>query len=198
MQTARDTKPIALLWKRGSLDGALRVQHGTLGAVRLVAGTGRVDGERFTVSSSGPCRIEIDVHDARLAAGPGATRVTVAAHDKPFAVFLRDVRAETPIFIPDYGVAVTEAADGRSYADIARAVAGRGLRSALEQIDAEPEETYENAASHTRTMVVPIWLGRSRWATASTRPARASARSARRAASTRSRGSTARRCRRAR
>ena len=161
---AMTARAIAVVWKAGpgATRGTLRVRHGTLGAARLVVGSGRVGADGFTISSAGPCRLELEVRDARLAPGPDATMVTVAAGERPFTFFLRDVHRDTPIYIPDYGVAVTEANDGRSYAEVGEAVAKRGLRSSLQQIAAEPEESYENAAAHTRVMVVPTWLGLSR------------------------------------
>ena len=156
------SKTIAVVWASGPLSGTVRVKEGTLGAARIVVGNGSADADRFTISSAGPCRLEIEVRDARLAPGPNATMVTVSMQEKPFTLFLRDVTSDTPIFIPAYGVAVTEAGDERSYAEIEDANTARGLRTALQRIASEPEETYENAAAHTRSMVVPTWLGLSR------------------------------------
>ncbi len=153
------SKRVAILWQGGPLGGTLRVTHGRLGAVTLVTGTGTVEGGAFSISSAGPSRLEVEVREARLEAGANATLVAIETPEKAFSFFLRDVRTETPVFIPGYGVAVTEGGDGRSYADIQGAVEKRGLRSSLGQIASEPEETYEHAAARTRSMVVPTWLG---------------------------------------
>ena len=89
------------------------------------------------------------MRDARLGPGSIPTRVTVGTQGKPFTFFLRDVRTQTPIFVPAYGVAVTEAGDGRSYDEIEQAVRARGLRTTLEQIASEPEENVrERGGAH--------------------------------------------------
>jgi hypothetical protein len=80
----------------------------------------------------------------------------------PFTFLLRDVDRRYPILIPAYGVAVTEADDGRTYAEIASDVQGRGLKSKLEQIEGEPEESFDSAAAGVRDMKCPTWLGLSR------------------------------------
>ncbi|HUU43100.1 MAG TPA: hypothetical protein VMX57_04935, partial [Planctomycetota bacterium] len=67
-----------------------------------------------------------------------------------------------PVFIPDYGVAVTEASDPRTFDGIAHDVRARGGMSLLQKIDSEPEESYDVAAAHTRNMRCPTWLGLSR------------------------------------
>jgi hypothetical protein len=157
-----ESKAIAVVWRSGPLNGTLSIESGTLGAVRLVVGTGRADANGFSISSSGACRLELEVRDARLGPGSVPTRVTIGTQEKPFTFFLRDVCAQTPIFVPAYGVAVTEAADGRLYDEIEQAVRARGLQTMLDQIASEPEESFENAAAHTRSMRVPTWLGLSR------------------------------------
>jgi hypothetical protein len=85
--------------------------------------------------------------------------VTVKERRNPFTFFLRDASREFPIFIPEYGVAVTAADDARGYAEIAEAVRGRGLVSDLAAVEAAPEESYAEACRGNREQVCPTWLG---------------------------------------
>jgi len=156
------TGHVAIVWERGPVSGALTVANGNRVTQTVAVGKGDAGGEHFSIGLSGPCRIEVEIDQARLDPGSNATLVTVATDEQPFSFFLRDVKAERPIFIPAYGVAVTDAGDKRSYAEIAAAIKALGLESTLERIAREPEETYENAAAHTRSLTGPTWLGLSR------------------------------------
>jgi hypothetical protein len=104
----------------------------------------------------------VDIENARLSEGSDTTLVHVQTDRNPFSFFLRDVDAKTPMVIPAYSVVVTEANDSRTYEEIREAVMKRGRQTCLEQIQSEPEESYANAAAHTRSMYVPTWLGVSR------------------------------------
>ncbi len=125
-------------------------------------GKGKTDGNLFTVTSAGACRIEITVTGSHLEAGPGATMVHVKTAAHPFTFLLRDVNRLFPVFIPEFSVAVTDAQDQRSYEDIEKDIDSAGLKTKVQEIDAEPEETYAGAAVHDRDQKVPTWLGLSR------------------------------------
>ena len=131
---------IAVIWKTGCPKGSVEVAHGGLKRLSIARGRGRVAGAEFAFSSAGSARLEIVVDGARVAPGPEATRVTVRAAKNPFTFFLRDVNRRFPIFIPAYGVAVTDAKDPRDYAQIESDVRVRGLKTALQKIESEPEE----------------------------------------------------------
>jgi hypothetical protein len=149
---------VAIVWEGGKPAGTVAVSHGELASARVVVGTGRAERDTFAFQSVGECRLELDIGDARLGEGSGATLVHVRTATNPFSFFLRDVDAKTPIVIPAYGVAVTRADDRQTYEELAARV-GRGRRTVLEQIELEPEESYGDAAARTRSMQVPTWLG---------------------------------------
>jgi hypothetical protein len=95
----------------------------------------------------------------RLARGANPTLVRAAVGQRRFAFFARDVDARHPILIPEYGVAVTAAADPRTYQAVEGDVRARGLPSAAAAIETAPEESYETACRATRRLLCPTWLG---------------------------------------
>jgi len=158
-----DVCKAALIWDRGPLAGEIDVCHGSLRELRIVEGEGNIDGSRFSVSSSGACRIDIACQNVRVSEGGRATRVTVRTDDASFTFFLRDVSADFPVFLPWCGAAVTCPEDERSFAEIAAAIQARGLLNDVERLESEPEETYERATERVRDMPpCETWLGLSR------------------------------------
>ena len=153
---------IAVEWSSGPVKGRVAVRHGRFRTARLGKGQGKINGAEFACTGTGPVRLELTFDQVALTPGAFATTVSLETGEKPFTFFLRDVTKEQPIFIPAYGVAVTTADDPRSSAEIVAAIRGRNLRSVLQTIEAEPEESFEAAAQHTREMWVPTWLGISR------------------------------------
>ncbi|MBA4388378.1 MAG: hypothetical protein C0404_10380 [Verrucomicrobia bacterium] len=150
-------KEIMVMWQRGPVAGKIDVFHGTLAAINGKAGT-----DKFSVSSSSEVRLLLKITDARVSAGACPTRVTVNTRKNPFTFFLRDVTADSPIFIPEYGLAVVPAGDKRTYAEVADQIRKSGLVSQLAEIEKAPEETYEDVCRENRNQVCPTWLGLSR------------------------------------
>lgn len=155
-------KHIALEFKNGPVCGEISVSNGRLFSGSIVNGEGTFTNGCFSVSSSGSCRIKINLDSVNISLGKEPTMVHVRIPKTPFTFFLRDVSTENPIFIPGYGVAVIPALDKRSYANIQKDIRKKGLQSIYQRIDQEPEESYENAAANTRKLESPIWLGISR------------------------------------
>jgi hypothetical protein len=154
---APESRSIAVLWKDAGAKGSIVVRRGSIspsGGVGLSA-----DGSFFCADSR---RIEAAIEGTDTLSNAERTLVTVQTVNNPFTFFLDDVKRGQPIFIPAFGVAVTEAGDRRNYQQIATGIQARGLRSNLEQIEAEPEETFENAAKAVRDQKVETWLGLSR------------------------------------
>ena len=148
------SRSIAVVWQEGGAKGSIVVRRGVISR----AGEGDVSASgAFACPNS--WRIELSVDGADSLANAERALVTVQSEQNPFTFFLDDVRSDYPIFIPAYGVAVTEARDRRTYAQIAEAIQARGLRSNLAQIEAEPEESFENAARAVRDQKVETWLG---------------------------------------
>lgn len=153
---------LTMEWKTGPVQGHFEVRHGRFLNGRLEKGKGRFTRNGFSCPGEGPVRIRFVIDQENVSVGAFATAVSVRTATNPFTFFLRDVQPDQPVYIPAYGVAVTTENDRRSYPAIADAVHRRNLRSVLQTLDAEPEESFENAARHTREMCVPTWLGISR------------------------------------
>jgi hypothetical protein len=155
-------KVIAVEWNSGRPQGQIKILNGKLGRLALAVGKGRVTGPNFSFTGDGSCRLKLVVSEARTRPGSDSTIVTVQTRKNPFSFFLRDVTADNPIYIPGFGVFVTAASDTRSYTEIEQAIGSRGLQTNLERIESEPEETFADAAAHTRAMKCETWLGLSR------------------------------------
>ncbi|MEN6604291.1 MAG: hypothetical protein ABFD86_17915, partial [Bryobacteraceae bacterium] len=139
---------IAIQWAQSPPKVTLSATGAAILSQKEIAGHARLE---FTVSEQGP------------GYGPGAAIVTVSpAGVQAFSFFVRDVRCETPIWLPAYGMVVTEAADARSYAEIAESIRRRGLQTKLEQVESAPEAAWGEAASDSRIVKVQTWLGLSR------------------------------------
>ncbi len=116
-------------------------------------------GKLVSNAKFGPCaKTAVEVTDANLQPGACPTIITVLTA-KSFSFNLRDVSSEYPIFIPEYQSAVVPENDRRTYAEIASAIAAKGLVSDSTRMQNEPEETYENACRHNRDKSSPTWLG---------------------------------------
>jgi hypothetical protein len=148
------TRAISVEWKDAGASGNIVVRRGVLSPAGAGGLTANGD---FSCGDSR--RIELSVSEADTLANAERALVTIRSGQNPFTFFLDDVRREYPIFIAAFGVAVTEAGDRRTYQQIADDIQARGLRSNLAQIDAEPEESFENAAQVVREQKVETWLG---------------------------------------
>jgi hypothetical protein len=152
------TREVAVVWERGPVDGRIELSDGKVGKASIRPGA---VGEATSFSSPAgePVRLELSVEGASAERGGRRAVVTVRTRTRPFSFFLDDVDARYPILVAAYGLAVTEASDRRTYEEIRRDVASRGLQTGLQRIAAEPEETFERAASEVRSLKCPTWLG---------------------------------------
>ena len=153
---------IAVEWRGKGPQGGVQILAGSLVGLAATRGECRITHDEFAFASRGSCRLEISVGQAKVSPGSGPTIVSLRTQEHPLSFFLKDVCREYPIIIPEYGVAVTEAEDRRSYDEIEKVVLGKGLQTALQRFETEPEESYEQAAAHTRELHCPTWLGLSR------------------------------------
>ena len=149
-----------IVWASGPHSGDVEVDFGQLSGLHADRGT--ADGARFEIPASERGGLVITVSGARLDPGAFATLVQVQSSGQGFTFFLRDVSRDTPIYIPEYGVAVTRADDLRSYVEIEAAIRARGLVSDFQRYDMESEESYAAACRRNRNQVAPTWLGLSR------------------------------------
>ncbi|MCE5272115.1 hypothetical protein LLH00_12635 [bacterium] len=154
---------IAVEWRDGQPQGQILVTKGSLDSLCIMRGKGALKGAGgFKATAAGPFRIEALVRGCDDSYGQAATIVTVKTADNPFSFFLRDASTDQPVYIPEYGVVVTEASDRRSYTEIETAIKARGGLSKLERLAAEPEECFDSAAANTRSLTCQTWLGLSR------------------------------------
>jgi hypothetical protein len=151
---------IAIEWQGGHPAGQILVSDGLLEKIKVVRGSGDVQSpDRYGGRQESSLRLELQVRGTEIKYGKGGTIVTVTDKEHPFSFFLRDVNKEFPIYIPSYGVIVTTADDQRTYKEIGQAIHAKAFRTKLQQIEAEPEESFESAAANTRELSSPTWLG---------------------------------------
>ena len=119
-------KSIAILWQKQKVQGSIQlINQGKL-----------CTDPDFSVEHG---RLAVTVADAKLTPGSFATMVTVRT-EKPFSFFLRDVRKDMPIWIPEYQAAVTEADDSRIY----------------EQIEAENLQVFADTTTFQNLEMIPL------------------------------------------
>jgi hypothetical protein len=143
--------------------GLVEITHGRLVQAEIEPGRGSVQDGQFTFAAGRRTRLYLAITEARLGPGANATLVTIENNYRCFSFFLRDVTSAFPIYIPDCAAAVTTADDPRSYAQIAQDLALLAMRTRLQRVQDEPEESFENAAAAVRRQPsCPTWLGLSR------------------------------------
>jgi hypothetical protein len=153
----------AITIEGGQAQGRVGITHGRLLQAEFNPGQGSLQDGQFSFTTGGRTRLNLAITEARVDPGANATLVTIENDYRSFSFFLRDVTQAFPIYIPDCAVAVTTAGDLRSYAQIAQDIAQSAMRTRLQRIQDEPEETFENAAAVVRHQPnCPTWLGLSR------------------------------------
>ncbi|MFC5405478.1 hypothetical protein [Cohnella soli] len=146
-------------WRIGPGQGHIAVTNGEIAHLAIVQGSGSCEGERFFAAEEA-FRLEVAVR--LIPSDAKDVPVVTVDTDRPFSFFLRDVNDVQPIFIPAYEVAVLVPEDQRSYEQIGTDIAERKLVSDYRMMESEPEESFENAAIHTRELKSETWLGVSR------------------------------------
>lgn len=160
---AAEARRVAIEWEAAPRQIEIQVSDGRLMAAKVARGKAEARGTgSFAPVAGAPLRLELELEAESVRYGPGRAIVTVRTPEDPFSFFLRDVWQGSPILLAAYRVAVTEASDGRTYPEIERAVRARGLLTRLEQVESEPEESFEAAAAATRRLSCQTWLGISR------------------------------------
>jgi hypothetical protein len=148
LQDAPQVRRVYIEWKSGKPEGRIT---GKLDGLKITRGQGVIqESDDFACTQGEPFQLEIT--------GRGLITVTTRTH--PFSFFIEDVSKDFPILIPDYGLVVTT--DGRSYADVETSNRAKRLKTNLQRIQDEPEESFENASKHAKRMSCQTWLGMSR------------------------------------
>jgi hypothetical protein len=153
---------LVIEWQNIQPKGTIEVVNGKLQKIEIIRGKGTINRDSFEFDSKENVRILASLSQVNDNAGSDPTIVAVRTDHNPFSFFLRDVSKEYPIYIPEYHVVVTTSDDKRSYGQIETAIKKRKGRTKLEQIESEPEETFDSASIRTRNQPCPTWLGLSR------------------------------------
>ncbi|WP_409340485.1 hypothetical protein [Paenibacillus sp. MBLB4367] len=151
-------KSIRVVWKSGPAAGRIEVMNGSLRGSRMIEGSGVAEGDSWSGHGEGPLALELAA-ELLPASGGGKPLVSIVNCPLPFSFFAEDAHPAYPIYMPDFGVAVTAAGDLRSYEEIEADIGRRGLRTNLQKIAEEPEESFEAASAATKNQPCPIWQG---------------------------------------
>jgi hypothetical protein len=161
-QAVQEKKQIAVEWLNEKPSGYIEVLNGKLENIAISKGKGKVREDHFDFKTTGINRLEISLKDVKMSYGSGVTVVSIHTGDNSFSFFLRDVSIDFPIYIPQYKVVVCRSEDMRTYQQIENEIKARTLKTKLQRIETEPEESFDSAAAYTRNQVCPAWLGISR------------------------------------
>ena len=145
-----------MLFGESKINGKINIVNG---ALKRLSGSA-VKGSGFQLPVGG--RLKITLSKFTLKKGSLATIISVFTEKNPFSFFLRDVNSDTPIYIPEFNIAVVPGEDIRSFKQIAEDIAGRMLLSDFGRFENEAEESYENACAHNTEQYCQTWLGISR------------------------------------
>ena len=159
---AGSSSALAIVWSKAVSDGQVEITNGEISNFKIVGGEGQITGRDRFAATRGPLRVEFTAKGVATAYSKGRPLVTVRTREEGFSFFVRDVDSRYPIYLPSYQVIVTAAEDKRSYGEIEKTIRSRGLQTTLQRIEAELEETFENAALHTKSLQNQTWLGLSR------------------------------------
>src|SRR5690554_5979512 len=91
-------------------------------------------------------RLELFFESAAIETGGIPTIVNIRCDKNPFSFILRDVTRKYPIYVPEYGVVVTEIGDTRSFKQIVDDIKSRNGRTKMQEIEAQDEYSFEKAA----------------------------------------------------
>jgi hypothetical protein len=151
---------VTIVFQTAAGSGTIEIIDGKLTAAEVRSADGSVQPvvTGFDINSASRLCLKI------LAAerGEAATIARIKGTKHPFSFLVRDASREHPIIIPEYGVAVTAGDDTRSFEELLEAVRSRGLRTKLDSIANDVEESFASAAAATRELKCPMWLGVSR------------------------------------
>ncbi len=155
-------RQVIIQWPDGQPAGIIDVLNGNLSNIEIVRGEGRATRNSFVFDSKSNAVLRVSFDNVNNNPGSDPTIVSVRNDRNPFSFFLRDVSKDYPMYIPEYRVVVTTSDDDRSYGKIESSLKSRRGRTKLEQIESEPEESFDSAAMRTRNQPCPTWLGLSR------------------------------------
>lgn len=110
----------------------------------------------LSFSATGPARLSVVWPE------PPSDPLRVQIDGDAFSVFPLDVSTRYPVILDSPPVVVSTHADGRDFWTAIKETRARATLSVLQQIDSEPEASYDAAARRGRQLSCPTWLGLSR------------------------------------
>lgn len=157
------SQSVLLKWKDNPGQGKILLNQGKIEKMK-VFGSGKCVNGNFSFAHQNKYELSLTVGEAKNEKGPYATVVTVCLEDNAtsFSFFLRDVSKDYPIYLDRYGVVVLPDGDKRDFQQVENMILADRKRTKLQEIEAQPEMSFEKATSIVRKMDVPIWLGLSR------------------------------------
>jgi len=155
-------KKIKVLWKETPKKGSIEVVYGNLSSIKISKGNGTAKSDIFEFTGV-EGTLTLSISNVKVSPGAFATIVRVLSDKNPFSFFLRDaLHPDNPIWIPEYGVAVTTCQDKRPYDKIGQDIKNKKALSDFARFASEPEESFESASKKNRDQYCPTWLGISR------------------------------------
>lgn len=153
-------KKVVLIWKECRSEGTIEVINGKL--ISIKKGSNEVPNGESAYFLNDISRLVLEVEGTIDELTEGTTRITVNSTENPFSFNLNDITDEFPVYIPEYGVAVTVDRDARTYSDIEQDIKAKALKKDIKIIDEESEEDWAKASEATRKLKCMTWLGLSR------------------------------------
>ena len=102
-------KEVAVEWKPGRFKGQVRVSDGRLVGMEIVTGRGGFTGDQFSSTEETPFRLKISLEGVSRRYSQNPTIVSIISEGRSFSFLMRDVDIRFTIFVPEYGVVVTNA-----------------------------------------------------------------------------------------
>nr|WP_321411981.1 hypothetical protein [uncultured Allomuricauda sp.] len=151
---------VAIEWQELKSNVQISISTGEVESIEIQKGKGSVDDGEFHPHTNESIRLLV-AYKLNRENIDGAI-MHVDKDESPFSFFITNVDVEIPIYAPELGVVVLTEYDTRSYGDIEKLIAGKGLNTNIEIWEKSPEESYLSAASKTKSQIAPTLLGVSR------------------------------------
>lgn len=153
------TAVITIVWASSPRRGEVRIRNGRLTSVKPRAARVGGNSGTYDLREIGGGAIVLTIDDAAVGRGSDVALVTVADRDEPFSFFLRDCLQSGVLHVADYRAVVVDGDDARGYDEIVGSLSDPRSRSLIGRFESDPEESYQDAARHTRDLQCPTWLG---------------------------------------
>lgn len=149
---------VNIVWGEAIENGSIEAVNGTISKISIINLKGTVIRNSFSILGKSPSKISITV-ERQWSDSLERTLIKVKTNKHDFSFFLNDVNKEFPVYSPDYKVAILEEADNRSFEEIEYYVRSKKLKTRLEKIEDQEEDSFDNIKDQVIQQEMPIWLG---------------------------------------